>query len=183
MSPRPRRIGRTTRPVRHPVAPSSPVGKCRWCNADVLWLAYREPGGKLAPIDLLPAPGGNIIVDRAMRTYSIVAKDELTLFDATIAVDRDANPTLHFNHWATCRSVTARRLAKERQRSGGRTGPLVTVDGDVVGPVDPDRDPLAPPPELRPGFAICIACGNRMDRGLWLGGERTHPNCPDPREH
>ncbi len=54
------------------------VQRCRSCNAEILWLKHAK-SGKLAPIDAKPVPtGGNIRVDLAQGTYSIVPKAERT---------------------------------------------------------------------------------------------------------
>lgn len=115
---------------------------CSWegCSAAILWLAYagenKAKVGRLAPIDAEPAPGGNVEVDRPAGTYRVIGDPaQRSLLDPTLA-DPDARPTLHLNHWTTCSSPTARRLARERAGSG--RGKLVTVDGDPVHPA-PDE--------------------------------------------
>lgn len=182
-----RTIGRTpstagTRARRRTPARSAGqhTGRCRFCRADVFWLAHPTTG-KLAPIDVAPQPGGNIIVhrDTAGRltgTYSVVVKAEQGLFDATISVDIDARPTLHLNHWATCESPTARRLARTRTE-GSR---LVTVDGDDIGAGD--LDPLEAPTDVRAARG-CTTCGHPLDPRL-LDAEptTTHPACDPPTD-
>lgn len=139
-----------------------------------MWLEHVETH-KLAPIDHDPAPGGNVIVHRGAKgellgTYSVIGKDEGTLFDTTVA-NPDARPSLHLNHWATCNSPTARRLARERR--GGRSK-LVTADGDpIVG------DPAAPPPEVLAAHGHCTVCGGALDPVLAASEPQstTHPGC------
>lgn len=162
---------------------ASNVSRCRWCRADVIWL--KHPGtGKLAPIDLHPAPGGNIVVNRAAGTYTVVVPNDLALFDVT-KTDVDAQPNLHFNHWVTCTSPTARRLAAERSK--GKTGPM-TADGEPVGAGARARrtgaDPMEAPPEVVAAVTPpprCAGCDQPMDRTLAVLGETHHPNCY-PRE-
>ena len=156
--------------------------RCRWCGNGVLWLRH-EVKGKLAPIDPHPVPGGNILVNRKDESYSVVAKAELGLFDATVFNGPDATPTLHMNHWATCTSATARRLAKARQ--AGHTGPLVTADGDLVHPHDRNADgvaqldPLSAPADVQARLnpPRCSVCGERLDPRLAAAGILTHPSC------
>lgn len=132
-----------------------------------MWLAHQRTG-TLAPIDLEPVPGGNVLVHRSaagrlIGTYSIAGKDEVGLFDAT-AADPDARPTLHVNHWATCSSPTARRLARERSRSSR--------------PAPSPSDRSGPPPAVVAARG-CAVCGGPMDRAL-LEAEpdtTTHPAC------
>lgn len=144
-----------------------------------MWLEHSTTH-KLAPIDVDPQPGGNVLVHRTAAgkvagTYSVLGGEERGLFDATEAVDRDARPTLHLNHWATCQSPTARRLAKER--AGGKTGPVVAADDDAtqVGQGD-----LLDAPAHVTGPRLCASCGQPMDPAL-LEAEpdtTTHPGCP-----
>lgn len=172
-----RRIGRSPQARPQATTHRSVHAHCRWCPAEVMWLESSATG-KLAPIDTDPVPGGNVLVHRdtagrVLGTYSVIGAEERGLFDATEAVDADARPTLHLNHWATCTSPTARRLARERSR--GKTGPVVAVeDGAPVGEVDK----LAPPAAVRAARG-CAVCGTAMDPQL-LEAEpatRTHPTC------
>lgn len=134
--------------MRHVTRPEI-YGRCRWCGLEVLWLRYRTLDGRPAPIDMNPAPGGNILVDRKMGTYSIIAAAERTLFDATEAVGPDATPSLHMNHWATCSNATAQRLARERSKGGTE---LRTIDGDIVHGSEPEQ-------VVMDGFAAPTRCG------------------------
>lgn len=152
---------------------ASVYAACRWCGFEVMWLRHPDTG-RLAPIDVDPVPDGNVIVHRdaggrLLGTYGVVRKDEQALFDATKAVDLDARPTLHLNHWATCASPTARRLAKGR---------AARPAGEAPTAVDPK---LEAPPEVIAARG-CEVCGLAMDPAL-LRREpknRTHPGCGRP---
>lgn len=159
------------------VAPD-PTSRCRWCRERVLWLA-NDKTGKLAPIDPVPSPDGNIRIDRAGSRYSVVTKEEMGLFEAQV----DAAPTLYLNHWVTCASPTAKRLARARQ--SGHDGPMVTADGDLVHPADRNAqglvaaglDPLAPPPAVAHKHHRCSVCGEPVDAQLFAAGITDHPSC------
>lgn len=171
---------RRRRPERSHTGPSR-VGRCRWCGVDVYWLKYPSTG-KLAPIDLAPAPGGNIVIDLAEGTYAIVPKDDLTLFDATKAAGDDAAATLHWNHWATCTNATAQRLARERHGAASHAGTgLMTVDGEPVRPGDvPPPRGLEAPPEFRAQHQRCAGCGFELAAVLLAEGLDRHPGCEGP---
>jgi hypothetical protein len=76
------------------------VGMCRSCFAPVIWLAYQQKGGKVAPIDLDPAPGGNIEIDREHGIYVIVPKDAC-----------EGRADLRVNHFKTCENRAEWRRA------------------------------------------------------------------------
>lgn len=68
---------------------------CRSCRAPVIWLEHVRTG-KRAPIDAVPTPEGNIVVNEAAGTYRIAETPDL--------VDREP---LHTNHFATCPQAPA----------------------------------------------------------------------------
>jgi hypothetical protein len=75
--------------------------------------------GKTAPIDANPEPGGNIQVDLRLGTYRVLTRAQREAVEAGMGDDA----VLRFNHFATCRNVTARRLARARRAAvpvGGR---------------------------------------------------------------
>lgn len=87
-------------------------GTCRWCGAQVLWLTSTSTA-KPAPIDPAPTPDGNIEINMAAGTYSVVGA-----FTRPVPTLEDPDPpdppvTRRLNHWATCRSVSRRQLAKQ----------------------------------------------------------------------
>lgn len=141
------------------------LGTCRWCGADIMWLKHPKTG-KLAPIDLHPVPGGNIAVDTKHGTYTVISRDELTLFDTTRA-DEDANPNLHLNHYVTCSNVTARRLHRER----GTTTAAADVE-DVA-----HTEALDAPPDVVAELVPCVVCGLKLNPVIIREGHDRHPTC------
>ena len=65
--------------------------QCRSCGAEVYWLRHVHTG-KMAPIDAVPNPAGNIVIHLDRGTYENVPKDERE-------AQRDG---LHTNHFQTC---------------------------------------------------------------------------------
>lgn len=198
-----------SRTPRRPASRSGFAADCRWCKAPVLWLRSTATD-KLAPIDAHPAPGGTVVVHRdganlPTGTYDVVVPprprevvqaetlDLLTAADGYGGLgggvdepgdsdDEVLAPTRHVNHWVTCGSATARRLARERADRGVAAGPLRTVDGDPVGPrhMAEPVDVLGPPATVN-NQRRCRACWQPMNAELSAAGERYHPTCgPDP---
>lgn len=83
-------------------------GQCRRCPAKILMIPHNRTGNP-APIEALPSPDGNIIIDRERGVYIILTKGELTNA-------RERGHSLHKNHFATCefaRSFAARVKARK----------------------------------------------------------------------
>lgn len=67
------------------------IEQCRSCKAAIYWLKHAD-SGKAAPVDAVPAPGGNILINTPAGTYRVItAKDRATFAGQ-----------LHLNHFATC---------------------------------------------------------------------------------
>lgn len=196
----------TSRSSRRPAPRSGFAADCRWCKAPILWLRSLRTD-TLAPLDAYPAPGGTALVHRdgigrPVGTYEVLpiprAPDHvqhealLDLADLEPAgayadlggavAAPEPDPTLHWNHWATCSNRTARNLAAARAADGGRPpGPLRTIDGDPVGARHVVEDALGPPPAHASAPRRCRVCFGPLDPVLSAAGERFHPTClPDP---
>jgi len=204
------------RTPRRAAAPRSGfAADCRWCRRPILWLRSTSTD-QVAPIDATPTPGGNVVVHRGhdglpTGTYDVVQPPRIPaqpqqdalleredayaglgggLDDVLAGVPDDDVPTRHVNHWATCGSATARRLARERADRGVPAGPLRTVDGDPVGPrhrTDPAAlaeaapDAFEPPSAVATNLRRCRGCWQPLTAASSAAGDRYHPTCgPDP---
>lgn len=178
-----RTIGRSPKAARAAAARTGSVyATCRWCGADVIWLKSTATG-KLAPIDYQPSPDGNVLVHRdpgsrhVQGTYEIVSRaDQATIAGVLTQEQNDAaRPVLHLNHWATCNSPTARRLAKERQSGGGS----LTAGGEAVGSRSVGADKLGPPMEALAAHSCCQnpACGSQLGPIDLAEHRKFHASC------
>jgi hypothetical protein len=117
------------------------TGPCRYCREDVLWLT-NVTTGKVAPINHLPVPGGNVAVDRnadgtLVGTYTVLAGADRDAADSTTE-DLDAQPTLRLMHRLTCEYLPPHMRPADRR-------PSVPAQGAVT---------VEDPPDLPDGFDV-----------------------------
>ena len=67
------------------------IEHCRSCQAPIYWVTHAD-GEKRAPIEVAPAPGGNILLNRKAGTYRVVSAKERAQFAGQ----------LHYNHFVHC---------------------------------------------------------------------------------
>lgn len=70
------------------------MGRCDGCHKRVIWLRH-EASGKSAPVDPEIDQGGNVVVDLAAGTYSVLGPSK-----RAEAAGRGVE--LHMPHHATC---------------------------------------------------------------------------------
>lgn len=71
------------------------MNRCRHCREAVIWINL--PSGKRMPVDPVPDPDGNVVVD-ARRSSN----------HRTGRVDKDAPGPKHMPHFATCPELKRR---------------------------------------------------------------------------
>ena len=69
---------------------------CRSCGAEIVWLVIR-PGGRRMPVDLEPAPEGNVLADLAQGVGVVIPTGAL----ADMKADTPDEP-FYLSHFATC---------------------------------------------------------------------------------
>jgi hypothetical protein len=85
------------------------VSSCRSCNAPVLWVATAT--GKQMPIDAIPVPDGNIILDTDRIAH--VLPD---------AAQPPPDVLRYVSHFATCPNATQHRRREGRPAGSARRG-------------------------------------------------------------
>lgn len=85
---------------------STTVQHCRSCGAPVFWLRHSATG-KLAPIDVEPVEGGNVLIDTIAGAYQVLHGARA---DASSVQDR-----VHTNHFQTCPQAPAWRQRGSRK--------------------------------------------------------------------
>lgn len=84
---------------------SPPMSQCKSCDASIVW-AVHTATGSLAPIDVEPTDGGNIILttdELGVTRYRVLTKLEAETYKGGDA---------HLNHFVTCPDATSHRRAQ-----------------------------------------------------------------------
>lgn len=77
------------------------MSTCRSCHAEIVW-TFTAASGKRMPLDPIPTPGGNVIIDA--QGCSVV-----------LSITDTATPGPRFTpHWATCPTADQHRTHAER---------------------------------------------------------------------